>query len=94
MINDTSINKLHLVKWTAIYKPKRQGGLGVSSISLRNSVLLFKWWWRSQHERDSLWNRFLRAKYGNMNILNFNLLNVSNDSSSAVKDIILAGSIC
>lgn len=36
--------KMHLLKWSEVCKPKQQGGLGISSLSLRNSILLFKWW--------------------------------------------------
>lgn len=42
-VGDTTKNRLHLVKWSEVYKPKNQGGLEVHSIRLRNSVLLFKW---------------------------------------------------
>ena len=36
-------NKLHLVKWSIVYKAKLKGGLGVHSLSLLNKALLCKW---------------------------------------------------
>lgn len=78
---------MHLLKWAEVCKPKHQGGLGVSSLSLRNSVLLFKWWWRGNKERSSFWNQFLRAKYGFGQSFDFQLLKSSNASSSTIKDI-------
>ncbi|KAL4293935.1 hypothetical protein AHAS_Ahas18G0177800 [Arachis hypogaea] len=38
------------VKWSVVQKPKKQGGLGVGDISLKNTALLFKLWWRFNKE--------------------------------------------
>ncbi|XP_072052178.1 uncharacterized protein [Arachis hypogaea] len=34
-----------LVKWELVQAPKKAGGLGVGDAVLRNTALLFKWWW-------------------------------------------------
>ncbi|XP_015934406.2 uncharacterized protein LOC107460547 [Arachis duranensis] len=35
-----------LIKWEVVQAPKKLGGLGVGDAMIRNSALLFKWWWR------------------------------------------------
>ena len=41
--------------------PKGLGGLGVGSLAVKNSSLLFKWWWRFSQEPQSLWCSVIRA---------------------------------
>ena len=38
--------KYHLVKWAAVCRPKKFGGLGIMKSKLMNVALLAKWWWR------------------------------------------------
>ncbi|KAL4294313.1 hypothetical protein AHAS_Ahas18G0215600 [Arachis hypogaea] len=45
------------VKWSVVQKSKNQGGLGVEDISLKNTALLFKWWWRFNKEECPLWKK-------------------------------------
>ena len=56
--------KLHLVKWEDVVKSKVAGGLGLCNLEFRNWALLAKWWWRFWDEREALWRRVIRAKYG------------------------------
>nr|XP_025628468.1 uncharacterized protein LOC112721637 [Arachis hypogaea] len=39
-----------LVKWELVQAPKKLGGLGVGDAVIRNTALLFKWWWRFSKE--------------------------------------------
>ncbi|XP_016178774.1 uncharacterized protein LOC107621255 [Arachis ipaensis] len=43
-----------LVKWEMVQAPKKFGGLGVGDAMIRNSALLFKWWWRFAKEECPL----------------------------------------
>ncbi|KAL4286876.1 hypothetical protein AHAS_Ahas19G0130000 [Arachis hypogaea] len=45
------------VKWSVVQKPKNQGGLGIGDISLKNTALLFKWWWKFNKEECPLWKK-------------------------------------
>jgi len=40
------------------------GGLGVRDLRLFNEALLGKWLWRYMNEKDSLWRRVVRSKFG------------------------------
>ncbi|XP_072078102.1 uncharacterized protein [Arachis hypogaea] len=44
-----------LVKWEVVQAPKKAGGLGVEDAVIRNTTLLFKWWWRFSKEECPLW---------------------------------------
>ncbi|XP_072061954.1 uncharacterized protein [Arachis hypogaea] len=46
-----------LVKWEVVQAPKRLGGLGVGDAVIRNTALLFKWWWRFSKEECLLWKK-------------------------------------
>ncbi|XP_015962037.1 uncharacterized protein LOC107486010 [Arachis duranensis] len=48
-----------LVKWGLVQAPKKAGGLGIGDAMLRNTALLFKWWWRFSKEDCSLWKRIV-----------------------------------
>nr|XP_029151642.1 uncharacterized protein LOC114925980 [Arachis hypogaea] len=48
---------LPLVKWEVIMAPKKEGGLGVGDAVIRNTALLFKWWWRFSREDYPLWKK-------------------------------------
>ncbi|XP_016198939.1 uncharacterized protein LOC107639895 [Arachis ipaensis] len=39
-----------LVKWELIHAPRKLGGLGVGDAVVRNTTLLFKWWWQFSKE--------------------------------------------
>lgn len=55
--------KIHLVKWSSVCKPKKEGGLGLKSFKLMNGALLAKWLWHLGEEQNSLWGQVLMAKY-------------------------------
>ncbi|RVX06605.1 LINE-1 reverse transcriptase-like [Vitis vinifera] len=44
--------------------PKEEGGLGIRKIDLLNKALLGKWVWRYAYEKENLWKRVIRVKYG------------------------------
>nr|XP_025625605.1 uncharacterized protein LOC112717897 [Arachis hypogaea] len=46
-----------LVKWEVVQTPKKLGGLGVGDAVMRNTALLFKWWWRFSKEECLLWKK-------------------------------------
>ncbi|XP_016206073.1 uncharacterized protein LOC107646401 [Arachis ipaensis] len=48
-----------LVKWEVVQAPKKAGGLGVRDAVLRNTTLLFKWWWRFSKEECPLWKKIV-----------------------------------
>ena len=47
-----------LVKWEIIQLPRKQGGLGVGDMVIKNAAMLFKWWWRFSDENDALWKEW------------------------------------
>lgn len=55
--------KMHLLKWEMIYKEKREGWIGISSIRYMNISWLAKRWWRHRREYNSLWNK---SQWANM----------------------------
>lgn len=57
--NGLQKGRIHLLKWDKVCQSKKVGGLGLTSLKLKNTSLLAKWWWRSYSERDRLWNRLL-----------------------------------
>lgn len=62
--DSTEKRKLHLVKWERVTLSKKCGGLGIKKIHVQNLSLLSKWWWRFGSEKESLWAKTIRAKYG------------------------------
>jgi len=39
---DSASKTTHLVKWEIVQRPKKEGGLGVGDLLLKNTALLFK----------------------------------------------------
>lgn len=56
--------KISWVDWNSVCLPKEEGGLGVRRLCEFNLSLLGKWCWRMLGEKDRLWYRVLRARYG------------------------------
>ncbi|XP_072087269.1 uncharacterized protein [Arachis hypogaea] len=48
-----------LVKWELVQAPKKLGGLGVGDAVVRNTALVFKWWWRFSKEDCPLWKQIV-----------------------------------
>ena len=55
--------KVPLVAWEIIQKPKHFGGHGVGDIVIKNSALLFKWWWRFLEGNNPLWKRVITSNH-------------------------------
>ena len=56
--------KTHLVNWKTVCTEKKKGGLGLRRFSILNKALMCKWCWRFANERDSLWRKVIRCKFG------------------------------
>ena len=52
-----------MLKWAAVCRPKKYGGLGINNSKLMNVALLTKWWWKLASNEGGLWADLLRAKY-------------------------------
>ncbi|XP_057761477.1 uncharacterized protein LOC130981788 [Arachis stenosperma] len=50
-------NGIPLVKWEVVMAPKKAGGMRIGDAVIRNTVLLFKWWWRFSKEDCPLWKK-------------------------------------
>lgn len=61
--DDKGKKKMHLVKWSVLYKRKKYGGLGIKSLKKMNQALLSKWLWRFAKEDDVLWRNLIAEKY-------------------------------
>ena len=57
-------SKRHLVNWSKVCSPIQSGGLAIQNLRYFNEALLGKWLWRFGYEREALWRRVIRAKYG------------------------------
>ncbi|PKU66095.1 Putative ribonuclease H protein [Dendrobium catenatum] len=55
---------LHYVNWDILCKPKRYGGMGISSCSNKAGPLRSKLAWRYIQEKESLLHKVLFPKYG------------------------------
>ena len=56
--------KIHLCKWDDVCRPKRIGGLGLQHAKYSNLAFMAKLGWGLVHQRDELWVKVLRSKYG------------------------------
>lgn len=56
--------KMHLVGWNKMTLNKQMGGLGIKKLQIQNLSLLSKWRWRFGSEKESLWVKTIKAKYG------------------------------
>ena len=57
-------NKLHLVSWRKVCKPRVEGGPDIQNLSILNKALLGKWSWRFISEGEPLWKKVIIGKYG------------------------------
>ena len=56
--------KPHLVSWATVCTDKKVGDLGVRGLHKLNKALLDKWLWRFANERNSLWRKTIKRKFG------------------------------
>jgi hypothetical protein len=56
--------KMAWIKWDTICLPKEDEGLGVRRVGAFNLSLLGKWCWRMLVDKEGLWYRVLKARYG------------------------------
>jgi hypothetical protein len=52
-----------MIRWSAICRPKEQGGLGIVNTRILNECMLVKWIWKLYSQEDSLWERPVKDKY-------------------------------
>jgi len=52
------------INWNSICLPKEEWGLGVRKVGAFNLSLLGKWCWRMLVDKEGLWYRVLKARYG------------------------------
>lgn len=52
------------VKLEVVCRAREDGGLGIRNMKAFNLSLLRKWRWRFLKEKDSLWAKILRIRYG------------------------------
>ena len=57
-------SRRHLVNWSKVCSPIQYGGLAIQNLRYFNEALLGKWLWRFGYEREALWRRVIRIKYG------------------------------
>lgn len=55
--------RMHLVGWNKIVKPKEEGGLGLQVVRPKNIALLSKLNWRMYYEQDANWAKVNLHKY-------------------------------
>lgn len=56
--------KIHWKRWEGLCTPKDAGGLGLRQSRLMNQSFMMKAAWKLCKEKDSLWARVVRSKYG------------------------------
>lgn len=64
---NSDAHKFHLVKWSKVIQPKKQGALGIRDLTKHKNSLLMKWWWRYGQETTSLLKEVVNAEYGKQN---------------------------
>ncbi|XP_026417438.1 uncharacterized protein LOC113312920 [Papaver somniferum] len=85
--------KMHLVKWPALYKRRKFGGLGIKSIKKTNQDLLTKWHWRYATEKEVLWREIVAEKYGSETMNWFSKIPKCSYGKSVWKGIMQCNSI-
>lgn len=62
------MKKICWVKWDVVCKKSEEGGLGIRNIYAFNLALLGKWRWRFLTEKEQLWVRVLKVRYGDASL--------------------------
>lgn len=55
---------VHLLSLELFCSPKEKGGAGLKMIKIPNMAMLAKLGWRVLTEKEDVWCKFLRSKYG------------------------------
>lgn len=58
-----SISTSSTVQWSKIISPKEKDGLSLSTLADTNFALLYRWLWQHHSEPNTLWKKFVDAKY-------------------------------
>lgn len=58
------VRKIAWVDWDIVCLPKEEGGLRVRRLKEFNVALLRKWCWQMLVDKEVLWYRVLKARYG------------------------------
>ncbi|KAL8554378.1 hypothetical protein ACS0TY_002529 [Phlomoides rotata] len=61
---DGDNKKIPWVSWADLCKDTSEGGLGFKDVGMFNQALIGKWVWRVLTEKNRLWTRILRSRYG------------------------------
>lgn len=59
----TDRRRMYRLTWNLVIKEKDRGGLGVGSIIMKNTSLLFKWIWRLGSRNYAYWKKIIVDKY-------------------------------
>lgn len=54
---------MHVVSWGVVCKDKKYGGLGIRRLKILNWALPSKCLWRFANKHNSMWRKFIQAKY-------------------------------
>lgn len=52
-----------MLNWSKVSSSKDNGGLGLTALRIKNKAMLGKWRARWISDRDSSWNKYVKAKY-------------------------------
>ncbi|KAJ4768712.1 RNA-directed DNA polymerase (reverse transcriptase)-related family protein [Rhynchospora pubera] len=61
--SDSGKKKIHLLSWSRICLPKKNGGLGLLDLNLQNKSLLLRWLWKLHTDNHSLWFKLAHCLY-------------------------------
>ncbi|KAJ4819455.1 RNA-directed DNA polymerase (reverse transcriptase)-related family protein [Rhynchospora pubera] len=61
--SNSSGRAIPLLNWQTCCLSKEFGGFGLTELTLQNTILLLKFWWRLFSEKTSIWTTFLTAIY-------------------------------
>lgn len=79
---------MNLIRWEKVTRPKDQGGLGLTTLKMKNMALIAKWLWRCRRERSRGWNTLLVDKYGADIWIHPTKIKVNSSSSYLMRSLI------
>lgn len=60
---DLGSNRIRLVEWKRICRPRNIGGWTILNLHEFNKALLGKWWWKITSNPNSCWAKIINANY-------------------------------